>query len=68
MLWSALFALAVIARDTSPSHITHLMTLAAAGVLPALLAALQAYQEGVEEQGTEPDEMVSLRFLCRWVV
>lgn len=59
MLWSALFALAVIARDTSPRFVPHLLELASAGVLPALLEALAAYQATVEEQGAEPDEMVS---------
>lgn len=50
VLWSALFALAVIARDCSANYIAHLLILAAAGVLPPLEAALGSYRQAVEEQ------------------
>jgi hypothetical protein len=50
VLWSALFALAVISRDTSPAYITHLLRLAAAGVLAPLETAMAAYRRRVAEQ------------------
>lgn len=50
VLWSALFALAVVARDTSPAYVAHLLALARAGVLPALTRAMLAYRDAVEAQ------------------
>ncbi|KAL4428663.1 hypothetical protein ABPG77_009769 [Micractinium sp. CCAP 211/92] len=58
VLWSVLFCLAVIARDSSRHYVTHLLTLASAGVLPALERAMAAYRQAVREQGAEPDEMI----------
>lgn len=56
VLWSTLFALAVIARATSESYVTHLLCLLAGGVLPALEGALEQYREVVPH---EPDEMIA---------
>ncbi|GAB4822418.1 hypothetical protein N2152v2_009464 [Parachlorella kessleri] len=58
VLWACLFALAVIARESSGSYVDHMVGLAAAGVLPALQAAMAAYREDVQEQGLEADEMI----------
>ncbi|KAL4856875.1 hypothetical protein ACK3TF_002919 [Chlorella vulgaris] len=56
VLWSTLFALAVIARATSESYVTHLLCLLAGDVLPALEGALEQYREVVPH---EPDEMIA---------
>lgn len=58
VLWSSLFALAVIARDTSQHYKSHLLALASAGVLPALETAMASYRATVEAQGTGPDDMI----------
>ncbi|KAL4447679.1 hypothetical protein ABPG75_004898 [Micractinium tetrahymenae] len=58
VLWSVLFALAVIARDSSRRYVCHLLSLASAGVLPALEQAMAAYRRAVDAQGAEPDEMI----------
>lgn len=50
VLWAALFALAVVVRDSSPHYVQHILTLAAAGVGPALREALVAYRQDVEAQ------------------
>ena len=49
VLWSALFVLAVVARDSSRNYIPHLLALVHAGVLPALEAALLAYRQTSDE-------------------
>ncbi len=50
VLWSALFALAVVARDTSDQFVSHMLVLVQAGVLPALEHALASYRQMVDEQ------------------
>jgi hypothetical protein len=58
VLWASLFTLAVLANDTSPAFVRHMVALAAAGVLPALRAALRAYRGAAQAAGVEPDEMI----------
>lgn len=60
-----LFALAVIARDSSRHYVSHLLALAAAGVLPALERAMAAYRSAVEEQVGAGARAVSPRAACR---
>jgi hypothetical protein len=50
VLWSALFVLAVVARDSGEQFAAHLRVLAGAGVLPALERALAGYQAGADAQ------------------
>jgi hypothetical protein len=50
VLWSALFVLAVVARDSGEQFAAHLRVLAGAGVLPALEQALAGYQAGADAQ------------------
>lgn len=50
VLWSALFVLAVVARDTSSQFVAHMLALVRAGVLPALEHALAAYRTMMDEQ------------------
>lgn len=58
VLWSALFALAVVARDTSDKFVSHMLQLVRVGVLPALEHALAAYRQTMDDQQQEPDEMI----------
>ncbi|PRW60207.1 E3 ubiquitin- ligase CHFR isoform X4 [Chlorella sorokiniana] len=58
VLWSALFVLAVVARDTSDKFVPHMLMLVRAGVLPALEHALAAYRQTMDDQDQEPDEMI----------
>ena len=50
VLWSPLFVLAVVARDSGEQFAAHLRVLAGAGVLPALEQALAGYQAGADAQ------------------
>lgn len=50
VLWSALFALAVVARDTSDKFVSHMLQLVRVGVLPALEHALAAYRQTMDDQ------------------
>ena len=50
VLWSALFVLAVVARDTSSQFVVHMLALVRAGVLPALEHALAAYRSTMDAQ------------------
>lgn len=50
VLWSALFVLAVVARDTSDKFVSHMLQLVKVGVLPALEHALAAYRQTMDAQ------------------
>lgn len=65
VLWSALFALAVIARDTSRHYVSHMLSLAAAGVLPALQAAMRSYRAAVEAE-VGAVGLHCCRLCCTW--
>ena len=66
VLWSALFALAVIARDSGTRYVPHLLALVHAGVLPALRGAMSAYRQRCEAtaaatgagEDSEADDMI----------
>lgn len=50
VLWAALFALAVVVRESSQRYVEHMLALAAAGVLPALRSAMAAYRLEAEQE------------------